>query len=495
MTSSADFISALARVFDLARAHSPHHPAVRVAFAEAMGALNPGGAVVEVTPEGLWQDGRPLFRDRPLPELARALQRVGVERLEIEGSAAPEDVDEFLLRLRRGQEAAGALRELASDRVRVDFRRGVPARAGDPGEVRLGPGVTTSDNDDRLARSIASLFRESGQPERDPGPVPAVALPDTFEDAVAAYASDPHPDLASIVEARAERLDPEEDLGRVVAAIESLILASDGSTGDPRLALARALARPEVYERLAGRLAAARDPDRRTEAIRVAVSLGSPMAGAVGTALSNAQDRGARRSFMDAFVAFGPAGLEAVESMIRDSRWFVVRNGVRLLPDVGGRRAVGHLGTALAHPDGRVRREAITGLTRIGGEEASGLVMAVLDDEEADVRSAAAKALGVMGGRQAGPALVHRLDAEPNGDVQIEVVRAVGRTRWAEAVPLLERRAQASFFSRPPAELRIASLRALWSVGTPEARTVVMHALDDRDPAVRGAVRALLGAH
>ena len=198
---------------------------------------------------------------------------------------------------------------------------------------------------------------------------------------------------------------------------------------------------------------------------------------------------------MDAFVAFGPAGLEAVEAMIRDSRWFVVRNGVRLLPDVGGRRAMDHLAAALGHPDGRVRREAINGLARIGGEEASRLVLAVLDDEQADVRSAAAKALGVMGGNQAGPALLHRLDTEPDGDVQIEVVRAVGRTGWAAAVPLLERRAQASFFSRPPAELRIASLRALWSVGTPEARTVVMHALDDRDPEVRGAVRTLLGGH
>jgi len=477
------------------RAHSPHHPAVRVAFAEAMSALHAGGVVVEVTPEGLWQEGRPLFRDRPLPELARALQRAGVERLEIQGAAAPEDVDDFLLRLRRGQTAAGALRESTSDRVRIDFRRNLPDRTGTADDAPPVPPPPAPERDERLARSIAALFRESDPPASATGPVTPVAPPDTFEQAVALYVTGPHPDLASIIETQAHGLDPADDLGRLVAAVEDLILASDGSTGDPRLQLAHGLARPEVYARLALRLAAARDPGRRAEAIRVAVSLGSPMAEAVGVALSDAQDRGARRSFMDAFVAFGPSGLGAVESMIRDSRWFVVRNGVRLLPDVGGRRAMDHLAAALGHPDGRVRREAITGLTRIGGEEASRLVLAVLGDDQADVRSAAAKALGVMGGHKAGPALLHRLDAESDGEVQIEVVRAVGRTGWAAAVPSLERRAQASFFSRPPAELRIASLRALWSVGTPEARTVVMHALDDRDPEVRGAVRTLLGGH
>jgi HEAT repeat protein len=178
--------------------------------------------------------------------------------------------------------------------------------------------------------------------------------------------------------------------------------------------------------------------------------------------------------------------------MLLDRRWFVVRNAVTVMGEVGGKPAVEHLTRALAHEHERVRREAVMALARIGGTDSGQLILGMLDDSDDGVRAAAAMALGVLGFERALRPLLAHLHDERSADVQQEVLRALGQLGDPGAVHELEKFAEPSFFSRTSVPVRIAAYRALAAIGTPHARKVLEAGLDAKEPEIRNAVRAAL---
>ncbi len=514
MPNPDDFATALARVFELLAEHPLHHPSVRVALAETMATVESAGARTwQVGAEGLESSGGVVAGTR---RLAQALERTGVVSVEIDPGVTSEELERFLADARRGVEEDGGHddpRESgpAASGVPVGPSNGAAepptGAAPEPSTTDVPEGAPTRDLSPALARSVTALFAGSvglqatsrpaslangaADAEAHPSSVEEEELdgPETFAEAVSRFAESPDARWVDVVLETAAAEDPDT----IAAAVERLALEAVAGSRDPRVTLARRLSGPRVLRQLAGRMAASRDPTRRSELIRVAVLLDVAMARALGTALSEARDRSARRCYMDALVAFGPSGLETVQTLLRDARWFVVRNGVRLLPDVAGRSAVDELAGVLSHPDPRVRREGVTALSRLEEDRCATLVSGMLVDGDPDVRSAAAVAMGVLGGPEAGPALSRRLDEERDADVTVNLIRALSRVGHTDAVPQLERRTASRLFSRVPKPVKIAALRALWSLGTPPARSAVMQALDDRDPEVRGSVRALLG--
>ena len=61
------------------------------------------------------------------------------------------------------------------------------------------------------------------------------------------------------------------------------------------------------------------------------------------------------------------------------------------------------------------------------------------------------------------------------------------------AVSSIEKHAVTSLFSKPRTDVRITSYRALNEIGTPHARRLLNQAVDDKDPAVKSAVKEMLG--
>ncbi|MBW3534320.1 MAG: HEAT repeat domain-containing protein [Gemmatimonadetes bacterium] len=281
------------------------------------------------------------------------------------------------------------------------------------------------------------------------------------------------------------------ELDAVSDAVERLSRAGDASA----VALARELAIPAVASHLVGRLGMARDDERRGELFEMAERLGGVMAPAVADALSGADDRSARRNFVEALVRLGEPGLRQAEAMLEDSRWFVVRNAVAILGDVGGPRAVEHLTSTLAHEDPRVRRETLMGLARIGGDDAGMLVAGKLEDPDPEVRAAAAMAVGALRVERAQRSLQALLEGEDDPNVLVQTLVALGQLGDPGAVVAIEKKAVGSFFSRPPTPVRLAAYRALAAIGTPRARTLIeAAAAEDRDPEVKQLTRALLDA-
>lgn len=497
--------------------HSPNHPAVRVALAEARAVLESGpGVTMKVTADGVVSGNGETASLHP--DFAAALGAGGAGTIEVSHDTPGDVLETFLAEARRGAAKVGAVPSArpatlaAPHRPHPDLERG-PDRESAAGPIDL--------PNSPLARPAAALFgyvpvaptsgdgsapatrafrpeSASTQPVDETGSIPDPTDPDvravweepaTLDEALKQFCRHPHPDRIEAVVGLATTEGPE----RRLAGIQALVQGEGVGERPLRLALARRLASSETVRLLVDRLATARDRSSRLAVLRVALALDEPVARELGTALSESQDRGARRCFLDALVALGPAAQEPVRAMTRDERWFVVRNGVRLLPDVAGQESMEELGGALLHPDGRVRKEAVASLVRLESEQAAALVQNVLDDEDPDVRSAAATAAGVLGGSGVGRVLSDRLDAERDPDVTVNVIRALARVGHGDAVAQLEKRTATRLFSRTPKAVRIAALRALWSLGTQPARSAVMQALEDRDPAVRGSVRALLG--
>jgi len=365
-----------------------------------------------------------------------------------------------------------------------------------------------------LARSIGALFGDTPPPAPAPSapgeemvwepvvdpPKPArraeAADPKALRDAVTAFLeADP---LAREGKGRAVRdaalaLREANALDALADSVERLTLGAGDPPDEACIVMAQSLLSPGVASRIAAYLGNERDEERRKELVQVCKLLGQDMALAISDALSATQDRFARRTFLDTMVAMGPDAMPIVEKMVEDNRWFVVRNALAILGEVGGERPVELIISTLAHTDARVRREALLALAKVGGEDAGMLVYGMIEDPDPDVRLAAAMAAGQLKVERALRPLLALLEQETDPDVVVGVLRALGQLGDPGAVNAIEKRAVGSFFSRPPADVRIAAYRALHNIGTPHAKSLLMHAADDKDPAVKGAVRQILG--
>ena len=195
---------------------------------------------------------------------------------------------------------------------------------------------------------------------------------------------------------------------------------------------------------------------------------------------------------MDALTSLGPTGFDRVAEMAEDPRWYVARNAVTMLGEVGTDEAVVHITSTLANNDARVRREAVQALAKLGGEAAGLLLVGMLGDPDAQVRASAARAVGLLRVEKALRPLVDALESESETEVQVAMLRALGQLGDPGPVHLIEKKALGSFLSRPPRPVRIAAYQALSEIGTPHARRLLDQALKDRDVEVREAVKAML---
>jgi len=284
------------------------------------------------------------------------------------------------------------------------------------------------------------------------------------------------------------RFDP------LVLAVERLVLAA-GDPPDPEaLALAESLLSPAVTSRIVALLGAEKDQDRRARLQTVCVRLGHEMAVALSDALAETTDRSVRHACIEAMAAMGPSVMPMIDSMLEDDRWFVVRNAVALLAEVGGDRALEHVLGTLANSDGRVRREALQALATLGGDDAGQLAYGMLEDPDAGVRIAAAVTCGELKVERALKPLLQMLeDEKSDSDALVAILGALGQLADPGAVIPIEKLAVPTLFWKPRIDVRIAAYRALNRIGTPRARRLLNKAADDKNPKIKSLVREMLG--
>ncbi len=248
----------------------------------------------------------------------------------------------------------------------------------------------------------------------------------------------------------------------------------------------------DVSRQMVARLGRVQVEEERGRLIQAYAILGDRIAKAIATALTDTEDRMARKTYVAALGAFGSAGAHAVQNMLQDSRWFVVRNGVAVLGDVGGPDAIEHLTASLANEHSGVRRETVLSLAKIGGENAALLVTSMLGDSDPEVRVAAARAVSALKPERAFKPLLEIVEKGDEDEVLEQVLRALGGLGDAAAVSAIQKRLKGSMFSSPPTGVRIAGLSALAAIGTPKALSQVEKAKGDKDPEISSAAEQLL---
>ncbi len=271
-----------------------------------------------------------------------------------------------------------------------------------------------------------------------------------------------------------------------------------GGTGG-RLGCERVIRR--LLYRASLQLLAARVPytPERSSMLQLLARAGDAAVEVLVQELMSSQDSQARRAYFDSIVLLDLNATLLFE-LVRDSRWFVVRNAVALLGEMGVEQADIAMLPLLTHDDDRIRIAAARALMRLGTAKAMHGLHGVIDDKHPEVRRIAAAAYGlpgVGGGGVRPPAarLAAALDKERDDDVALEMLASLGKLGSADAIQRLLRIAQPAAAAEPgerqvtrDAWIRIAALEALVRARGYAVMPSIESLTGDADPEVAAAV-------
>ncbi len=138
-----------------------------------------------------------------------------------------------------------------------------------------------------------------------------------------------------------------------------------------------------------------------------------------------------RKALATALVRIGSPALPALLAMLRDERWYVVRNMVAILGKLGCPECVGDLKSSAYHNDQRVRKETIRALMHIGGEEAEAVITRLLADRDTGIVRQAIVSLGIMKSQRGIQPLLEIVEERDiflkSVTLKIEALQALGR--------------------------------------------------------------------
>lgn len=498
MATPQDLLSALTRAYSLTDSKFGVDPG----YVEAIERVREiqgraGWLVVSVQPEGLVAGGRVIPDiNGDFHQLQAVLEEAGIQEIRFQEVLEFGVLEEFLRRLHPSSATEGILpsarfRGLEGD-VGLSFR---DPQADLPGMVGAVQELFQTSTPALPASAGGGGEVSSGSVGPDALFTPRRVLSPEVVEEVKVYL-DSYDLLRAESEKRlrdaAEGMIKSRDVAALGELVQLLVESADSKSGDPEaIELAQELTTPAAASNIVARLGAAGDDTERGRLTRVIIRIGREGALALADALGESRDRSERRAFLDAMVTLGSLALETAQGMVGDPRWFVVRNGVSVLGELGGEDVLTHLTGTLANRDSRVRTETILSLAKVGGADADILILEMLDDGEAEVRATACKALGALRSSRAYRPLLELLTDDAD-EVQVGALQALGRIGDPGAVPLIEKKAKGGLVSRPPREVRIAALRALVSIGTTRALKTVEKGTKDRDSIIRAVAAALL---
>jgi HEAT repeat protein len=172
-------------------------------------------------------------------------------------------------------------------------------------------------------------------------------------------------------------------------------------------------------------------------------ALGSAAARGFLVALAEEPDKSRRRRILELLVTFGPVIAGPASELLGDPRWYVVRNMVVLLQRVGDRSALAEVRLCAAHPDLRVRLEAIKYLLAYDPQVPRDLLARAMHDPDPKMAEAAVTLAGNYGIKEAvDPLLEIVADWDVLGrrrSIRVKALKALGELADPLALPRLER--------------------------------------------------------
>ncbi len=213
--------------------------------------------------------------------------------------------------------------------------------------------------------------------------------------------------------------------------------------------------------------------------------------------LKDTEDKKVRLALLNAIQSLGPKAVGVVSEYLKDERWYVRRNAVRILGVIGDKDIVNNL-FKLKNDDERVQFEIIRSIKHLLKEEAESYILKFLPSEFPEVEKYAIMSLKNIVSGNSLPILNRRLVKEsfpPNEEVEIKkaicsILEDEGGKSSLE--PLGEILTDTKIFGIPKysEDLRFNALRAVAKIGGPKAKKIIKtlqkdHSKKIRDFAVR----------
>ena len=118
----------------------------------------------------------------------------------------------------------------------------------------------------------------------------------------------------------------------------------------------------------------------------------------------------ARKAVIDILVLLGPMDFMTITKGLNSPEWYVVRNIIYVLREMGDKRAAEYLLKKVSHPEPRVRIEVIRALGELGDSRALAPMAENLDEDvDAQLRYTAIRALGTLGSEDARHVLMDKV--------------------------------------------------------------------------------------
>jgi len=154
-------------------------------------------------------------------------------------------------------------------------------------------------------------------------------------------------------------------------------------------------------------------------------------------ALAAAESRGARRGLLAQLAKMGAEIAPLVIARLDDSRWYVTRNLLGLLEELGPPPPGFSAAPYMQHADARVRWQAVKLQLKLPGGRDEALIAGLRDQDPRTLRLALSLAVALQASPDAAvPLLVNRAtDRTLAGDLRALAVRCLGYTK---ATPALE---------------------------------------------------------
>ena len=499
MPSPYPVSSLFGALFFLVR-HEPGATQDHAALAAALRAsYGPGELRIDIEPETLLVDGRPVMLESPgATMLFEQMYLHGVRSLRIHADATEADLIRFATVL-------GAFPGTYDSYAQVVDALG-------PAAARLA--LTEGANDFEVFRAMP--WRPRGVYGTDEAETPRLDVPRLRGETTSEYqrfqelalesditperVSPPavpvdhtRPTLEALVSQGRDAIE-REDWGGL---LEVALLVAEGESEAPselasstyRIELKRLMSRKHL-----AMIARFLQGERKQDAIALLRRFGADSTEILMDLLIQAMTIGERRGYYSAITQMSE-GADAVVQHLGHQQWYVVRNAADLCGEMGLADAVPDLARQIGHPDERVRKAVAEALGKIGTPQAMEPLRQLMSDLSPAVRLKAVAHLNGRGARGMPPALAELLRTEDNPDVQHEALLALGRIGTPDALVQLREWAQpgGKLLGRRPLAVRLVAVKGLALAGP--AAVDIMGALErDEAPEIRAAASAAIAA-
>jgi HEAT repeat protein len=230
---------------------------------------------------------------------------------------------------------------------------------------------------------------------------------------------------------------------------------------------------------------------------RLMDALGEAAARGFLVALAEEPDKSRRRRLLDMLVQQGSVIAGPAREMLGDDRWYVVRNMLLILQKVGDRAALPRVRLcATAHPDLRVRLEAIKFLLAFDPETPRAMLAEAIHDPDPKMAEAAVTLAGSYGIREAVEPLLDIVDRfdlmRRRQSIRLKAIKALGELGDPAALPRLGRYFRASILPLVARIERRAAYRSLHSYPAAARAALVERGARSGDAEIRRICLGLL---